>query len=102
VPGVEFKAVPLPISFVDWRCAMSHSDDWSDNWKRILRMRIKCEAQAKAPADLESMFNRRLAEEPELYAFFRAEMSRTFGPGERARMERDLAELEADVREELS
>ena len=48
------------------------------------------------------MFNKRLAEEPELHAFFRAEVSRTFGPGERARMERDLAELEAAVREELS
>ena len=81
---------------------MSHGDDWSENWKRIIRMRIKCEVQAKALADVESMFNKRLAEEPELHAFFRAEMRRTFGPGERARMERDLAELEADVREELS
>ncbi len=77
--------------------------DLSDErWERIIQIRMQCEAEAMAEAEVDALFYKRLAKQPELYAFFHAEMSKPFEPGEREATEKALARLVAAFRKRLS
>jgi hypothetical protein len=58
---------------------MYRTDD--ERWRRIIGLRAQCDTDAMSPKEVDALFHQRLTGDPELHAFFHAEMTKAFGPG---------------------
>lgn len=73
------------------------NEGWRQSFEQVVQLRMRCEADALAPADVDALFSKRLAEQPDLDRFWQRQLKQ---PASREELE-DLGEAMEDLGEAI-